>query len=308
MTTTKELMEFVRQFAFTEDEARPFVDRAQSRDYWLSLCPELTIGAPAPHLSRLASQDAVFHDVAAAIADYETCGHCIVHGAFPENAIEALRRAVWAVHAAGWPMIFAFVYDQFWALPRSACMDVLVGAIIGRPYQPAISFWVNHVPNQRGGSGFTPHTDDVRPGYPSVTCWIPLTAATPENGCVYVIERAGPGQGVPTKFSGIESFTAPQVASTLAHVRALPANPGAFLAWPNDTVHWGGRFLRGDEGRLAISWHFVGADYENVDADLERALIPDAPLPRFAHRLHWLCLSLLRFRGRDPVLERFAPV
>lgn len=298
-------MAFVRRFAFTEEETRPLVERAQNPDYWRSLSPAMTIGSRATEIAREGSR---YPDVDDALADYRSCGHCAVHGAFDAGSIDKLNSAVLAVHEAGWPMIFAFVYDQFWTIARTSKLDWFVSALLGPGYQTAISFWVNYVPTKRGGSGFTPHVDDVRPGHHSVTCWIPLTPATADNGCVYVIEKGTDNQALPETFVGVESFTAPQVASALAHVRALPVNPGSFLAWPNDTIHWGGMFLRGDQARMALSWHFTGADFENVDPDLSRALVPDQPLPEFEHRLRWLSQALLRFRGRDPALERFAPV
>jgi hypothetical protein len=70
----------------------------------------------------------------------------------------------------------------------------------------------------------------------------------------------------------------------------------------------GGMFLRGDQARLALSFHFASADFENVDSSLCKALLVERPLPRFDDRLRWVCQSMLRFRGRDPLLERFAPV
>lgn len=67
-------------------------------------------------------------------------------------------------------------------------------------------------------------------------------------------------------------------------------------------------FLRGDRARLALSFHFASADFGNIDSSLRKALLPERPLPRFDDRLRWVCQSMLRFRARDPLLERFAPV
>jgi len=301
--STEQLAEFVKQFALTKEEARPLIQQAQDPHYWTTLCPAMTISkncvAAAPATPDRGTLDA--------IGEYNEYGHCIVSEAFSVNDIDALKSGVFAVQEAGWPMIFASVYDQFWATARTPKLAAFVGALLGPSYQPTISFWVNHVPPRRGGSGFTPHLDDVRPGYDSVTCWLPLTQATPDNGCIYVIER-GPGHQLPANFVGVESFTSAQVCRTLAHVRALPASPGAFLAWPNQTIHWGGMFLRGHEARLALTWHFTSADYENLDPALRLALVPGQSLPRFENRLRWACQSMMRFRSRDPVLERFAPV
>jgi Phytanoyl-CoA dioxygenase (PhyH) len=300
----EELIAFIRQCAVTGDEAQSLVQRAQNPDCWLSLCPAMTITTSEPETDPLDELDS---DLASAIHEYRTYGHCAVHNAFAPGEIETLAMAVNSVGVAGWPLIFAFVYDMLWSVGRAAKLRAFVSALIGPDYQPTISFWVNHVPATRGGSGFPPHMDDVRPGCHTVTCWIPLTPATPDNGCVYVIERDSENPDEPVDLSGA-NLTAAQVLSALPHVRALPTGPGSFLAWPNDTIHWGGMFLRGQQARMALSFHFASADFENIDSSLRESMLIERPLPRFEDRLRWVCQSMLRFRGRDPLLERFAPV
>ena len=305
-TAAEELIAFIRQCALNEGEVQSLVERAQDPEYWVSLCPAMTIttNQPVPETPFLGESNS---DLASAIHDYRTYGHCAVHSAFAPGEIETLATAVNSVGEVGWPLIFAFVYDMLWSVGRAAKLRAFVSALIGADYQTAISFWVNHVPAARGGSGFPPHMDDVWPGHHTVTCWAPLTPVTPDNGCIYVIERDPENSGEPVDLSDA-NLTAGQVLSVLPRVRALPADPGSFLAWPNDTIHWGGMFLRGHRARLALSFHFASADFENVDSSLRKALVSERPLPRFDDRLRWVCQSMLRFTRRDPLLERFAPV
>jgi hypothetical protein len=303
-TAAEELVGFIRECAVTGAEAQYLVERAQDPGYWVSLCPAMSITTDQPETASLKVPDS---DLASVINEYRTYGHCAVHNAFGLGEIEALATAVNSVGEAGWPLIFAFVYDQLWSVGRAAKLRAFVSALIGPGYQPTISFWVNYVPATRGGSGFPPHRDDVQPGHHVVTCWVPLTPATPDNGCVYVIERDSENPDEPIDLS-CANLTAAQVLRALPRVRALPASPGSFLAWPNDTIHWGGMFLRGEQARLALSFHFASADFENVDSSLRKALLSERPLPRFDDRLRWVCQSMLRFTRRDPLLERFAPV
>lgn len=304
MATATELIAFIRECAVTGAEAQSLVERAQDPDYWISLCPAMTITTDQQETASVKGSDS---DLVSAINEYRTYGHCAVHNVFAPGEIEALARAVTAVGEAGWPLIFAFVYDMPWSVGRVAKLRAFVSSLIGAEYQPTVSFWVNHVPATRGGSGFPPHMDDVWPGHHTVTCWVPLTPVTPDNGCVYVIERNSENSSDPVDLSGA-NLTAAQVLSALPRVRALPAGPGSFLAWPNDTIHWGGMFLRGQQARIALSFHFASADFENVDSSLRESMLIDRPLPRFEDRLRWVSKSMLRFRGRDPLLERFAPV
>ncbi|HKG46744.1 MAG TPA: phytanoyl-CoA dioxygenase family protein [Pyrinomonadaceae bacterium] len=300
----EELIAFIRQCAVTDGEAESLVERALDPAYWLSQCPAMTITTSRLETGPSQKLDA---GLATEIHDYKTYGHCAVHDAFELGDIAALQTAVISISQAGWPLIFAFVYDMFWKVGRTAKLRAFVSSLIGSEYQPTISFWVNHVPAVRGGSGFPPHMDDVWAGHHTVTCWVPLTPVTPDNGCIYVIERNSDNCGDPVDLSG-DDLTAAQVLSALPRVRALPAGPGSFLAWPNDTIHWGGMYLRGRQARIALSFHFASADFENVDSSLRDSMSIARPLPRFEERLRWVSQSMLRFRGRDPLLERFAPV
>jgi len=303
-TTAEELIAFIRQCAVTEGETDSFVERARNPDYWISLCPTTTITASQPETGP---SEELNSDLASVIHDYRTYGHCAVYDAFALDDIAALQTAAISISEAGWPLIFAFVYDEFWKIGRTTKLRAFVSSLIGSGYQPTVSFWVNYVPAVRGGSGFPPHMDDVWPGHHTVTCWVPLTPVTPDNGCLYVIERDSENSGESVDLSGA-NLTGAQVLSALPRVRALPARPGSFLAWPNNTIHWGGMFLRGQQARMALSFHFTSADFENVDPSLRESMLIHRPLPRFEDRLRLVCKSMLRFRGRDPLLERFAPV
>ena len=94
---------------------------------------------------------------------------------------------------------------------------------------------------------------------------IPVTEATPLNGCMYVVPRMfDPGD--------IE-------AVDVRNVRALPAEPGAVMGWNQDIWHWGGRSsTRAREPRISVSLEMqrgdVPAEYPNLiasDAVLELA-------------------------------------
>jgi ectoine hydroxylase-related dioxygenase (phytanoyl-CoA dioxygenase family) len=99
-----------------------------------------------------------------------------------------------------------------------------------------------HVAADPGASGWGPHRDgnlgdgtldDGQDGL--ITVWIPLTEATPANGCMYVL---------PTDRDPLvpESLKVYGVArSDLAGVRSLPAAPGDVLGWNTRLLHWGGR-------------------------------------------------------------------
>jgi hypothetical protein len=303
--TSAELRAIVSKFALTSAETAQLLEKAQDRLYWQALCPTMTIG---PEHKRTATVAPDKTRLDQAINEYWTYGHCAVSDAFAPADIEALRETIFAVHTAGWPMIFASVYDLFWTFTRSSKADSFLQRILGSGYQPTLDFWVNYVPAARGGAGFAAHKDDVRPGHHAVNCWIPLTPANTDNGCIYVIEKSAHIKDLLAHFVDTRHFTSEQVCTALSHVRALPTNPGSFLAWPNDTIHWGGMYARGDQARLALTWHLTASDHHNVDPHLQSALVPDGPLPEFEYRLRWACELVLHYRGRNAFLERFEPL
>lgn len=300
--TAEQIQEFVTANAMSSDDVRRLAGQALEPGYWTSACPWLSLSTHRPCAT---SVNESMPDVTETLDEYRRCGYGVCEDAFEIGDLSSLARAVFAVHGAGWPLVFSFVYDQFWTLLDAPKLRAFLTSVVGRHYQTTARFLVNYVPAMPGGSGFPPHIDGGLDH--TVTCWVPLTSASPDNGGIYVIERTPESMSVVTEFKSLEAFNKQQMMLLLAHSRAVPMSPGGFLAWPQDTIHWGGQFRRGTE-RLALSWEFRGAHHENVDDMLPLALHVDRPLPEFEDRLRWICHSLSKALGRDVVLKRFLPV
>lgn len=300
--TAEQIQEFVTANAMSRDDARRLAGQALDPDYWTSICPGLSLSTYRP---RVTPVNGSALDVTETLDEYRRSGYGVCEDVFEINHLNAMARAVFAVQSAGWPMVFSFIYDQFWTLLDAPKLRTFLTSVFGRNYQTTARFLVNYVPATLGGSGFPPHIDGGRAH--TATCWVPLTSASPDNGGIYVIERTPESMSVVTEFKNLEAFNKQQMMLLLAHSRAVPMSPGGFLAWPQDTIHWGGQFRRGKE-RLALSWEFMGAQHENFDDMLPLALHVDRPLPEFEDRLRWICHSLSKTLGRDVVLKRFLPV
>lgn len=204
--------------------------------------------------------------------------------------------------ADGISPVFAFLFDEFWA-PFHA-LDALLGGVLGR-YAMLPDFWAWNVDPQKGESGWAPHRDQGRvslapDGAPlSLTCWIPLTEATPLNGCMYIVPAAmDPVYGTPHEkdHHRIE----------LSAARALPAKPGDFLVWNQAVLHWGGRTSRrAEHSRVSMAMEFQRQDIEPFNLPL---LPPGKPVP-FELRLQLVAKQLLQYRHMyrlDPALEKLA--
>lgn len=303
--TRREVVSFIREQAIPGDEVERRVRLARDPGYWASLAPV----SDGRDTSGHAPNDDPCIDrarVDAAIASYRSRGWCAVRDAFAPARVDALRECVSAVRREGWPLVFAFIFDPCWTIVRAPVLDAFLHAQLeDERYQTTVRFWVHYVAAVTGASGFPPHVDGGC-GHHTMSVWVPLTSATTANGCIQLVERSE----ATTSVLGRDRSTPiswREMLSVLRHVRALPIEPGGFLAWPHDTMHWGGMFEDGAP-RLALSWEITGSAYENPDPALRAALDPDRPLPAFRDRLRWVCQALLQLRGREAPLERFVPI
>lgn len=205
----------------------------------------------------------------------------------PEADVDALRDAVLAVRDAGLPPVFVFAYAPAWhVFLRLAALweGALGGEVVAAP-----NLWAWVV--SPGERGWPPHQDrpGSRPlsarGEPLViTAWIPLTPATPLTGCIYL---------APTSYyAGDDGFAVPP-----QDVRAVPAPPGAVLAWHPRVIHWGGRAApHAPNPRVALSLELQRADVPPFGPRVYRR---DA-LPDLRARLGIVAEMLLTYAHQVP--------
>jgi hypothetical protein len=203
------------------------------------------------------------------------------------DAVSALRRA-------GWPPVFSFVFDEFWL--AFGKLDQLIAGVLGGDYAVLPDFWAWHIDPRTDDRGWAPHRDKGRralfdDGRPkSLTVWLPLTDATPLNGCMYIV----PADRDPTygTESEVELRFQPQ------DIRALPAAAGSVLLWNQAVVHWGARSApRTVPPRISLSAEFQRTDVPAFNTPLMRPL----ELPTFATRLRLIGRQILRYRHMYPL-------
>ena len=167
------------------------------------------------------------------------------------EVLARLSAGVSALAAAGLPPLLILAFDEAWCLQEAVHAAITRAALPG--HTVALNDWaVFHVPPGGGAAGWPPHRD--RPGTSGrdavdgatrlpryVTCWLPLTPATPETSCLHFLPRdADPGFDGPNPPPGecplAAAVTAPAHFQRLV---ALPAAPGALLAFGSRTLHYG---------------------------------------------------------------------
>jgi hypothetical protein len=213
-----------------------------------------------------------------------------------------LAAGVERLHARGLPPPFVFLFDEAWA--AFAQIDAQIAEILGPRYQVLPDFWSWRIDTDPKDHGWAPHRDR---GYRSLgvggaplalTVWIPLTAATPTNSCMYVLPAGlDPVYGTPGDS---------QYDVKLADIRALPAAPGDYLVWNQAVLHWGSRSSRlGDGPRLSMALEFQRGDASPFNTPL----LPARIRPGFEERMRLVAKQILQYRHMYPLtpeLERLA--
>jgi hypothetical protein len=202
----------------------------------------------------------------------------------PEMA-ETIRRLA----SLGAPPALAWHFDEFWMM--FARLQRLLCALLGDRPIMLPEFWAWHVDPRNQEAGWRPHRDKGREslledGSPKVvTLWLPLTDATPLNGCMYLV----PADRDPTYGTAEES----QHRFSLADIRALPAASGAVLGWDQAVLHWGSHAAnRQVAPRISIACEFQRRDVEPYNVPLLDPLDP----PDFRTRQVLIGRQMLRYQ------------
>ncbi|MDV7339970.1 phytanoyl-CoA dioxygenase family protein [Terasakiella sp. A23] len=269
-------------------------DKLQDVSYWRTLNPHLSISevptfSPPLDLSERfdAISDTLHHD-----------GYLHQSPLLPEKDIKALRTGIENLVAEGWPAAFIYVYDDVWNLFHQ--LNGFLSHFLGDDFGLLPHFWAWHIDKDEGGatSGWPPHVD-----YPgecaffddflvSLSLWIPLTDATPENGCMNILP-----------LSRQKEYDPPIVEPTdilLQDVRCLPAKAGSLLGWRQDLWHWSGRSSRyAADPRMSLSLEFQNRAFDPLCPPLFDLTNPPEPL----ERVRMICAQFAKYDH----MERVSP-
>ena len=261
-----------------------FAARALDETYWRSLREE-------------SPRAAAEFEAAPAVASLERHGWFAIDDAIPRALATSMLEAVERVRAAGWPPVFAFVYEEFWSLFRTPAFRALAAAAIGDDAAQTAYFWTHIV----GDAGWAPHADaasDDEP--PRLNLWLPLRDATLDNGCMVVVPR---DRAPRVDINRAASFDRATTLTLLQSARALPAPAGALLGWDFRTIHWGAaRHDASAPPRISIAIELCSANAMRQRG--EEAIALDL-VPDFRNRLRLIAGAIGTYARREPELARF---
>jgi len=263
----------------------------ESSDFWRQLNPHLTI-TDTPFAGRPAAYEFSSRDVER--ARLQICEDGYLHSGPGVSAdhCQALATALRRIIEARQHPLFLAVYDEYWRVWPG--LAPLLTPILGKDYRILGNIWVWCISDQTARAGWTPHRDDQFQHRPTLrddrrptllTVWIPITDATPLNGCMYVLPLSR-DPNFPNRPMAFDP-------GTLQSVRALPAQAGSVLGWNQYVLHWGGAASKwADAPRMSMGLYAQSADvplFTDNPVDFEQ------PLP-FAKRLTHIASNMLRHK------------
>ena len=189
---------------------------------------------------------------------------------------------------------FCFMYDEFWMM--FSRLHQVMCRLLGEQYAMLPDFWAWHVDPRVGQSGWKAHRDkgskslfpDGRPK--SLTVWLPLTDATPLNGCMYMV----PAYMDPTYNTPDDKAWRFQPQD----IRALPIAAGGALCWTQAAIHWGSHSSPRAEGpRISLAFEFQRGDVPPMNTPL----LPPFVSLTIEQRLVLICKQVVQYQHMYPL-------
>ncbi|HUQ49250.1 MAG TPA: phytanoyl-CoA dioxygenase family protein [Terriglobales bacterium] len=299
--------DFLKTIAQLKEQATLPADALQHRlqqsldpNYWTGILPGMTIGVPlaAP---REESGDA---DQRLQLSEQQLRQHGYFNtpAVFSSEATARLRQAVLTLIEQDWPPAFVFVFDQFWNLFRGPQVDSFIQGIVGAGYRQVPYVWAHYVSGST--AGWTPHVDDGF-GDTKIALWVPLSDATVDNGCIYLVPRNKVTEDFSRKIQEATTFTSGEVIQLLHHAQALPASPGSLLGWGAEVIHWGSHSKAGAPPRISVAVEFVRRDCPETGTYGLSSMEVAEGSPSFETRLLLIAKNLIQYQSYEPRVSRY---
>ena len=287
----------------TSDEVQERLAQATSRAYWQRLNPGLSIELrKSPREIERTSLDP--SERSELVEHFAEAGYFSSRPIISTSFLKRLVASVRNLRRQGWPEVFAFIYDEFWLVPRIPSVRKLLTATLGAGYKQNRFLWCYYISPHPGSHGWMPHADGLNMEG-RLQIWIPLTDATLDNGCVYVIPNNRVPHDLVEDLLGHQHLNAWNVSVLLQNCKALPARAGSILSWEFGVVHWGSVVGKTAHPRISIAMEFQSARAK-IRPSEQPLFDSTGPLPSFEERLFIVGSSLGEYTKFEPSIQRFA--
>lgn len=186
---------------------------------------------------------------------------------------------------------------------RTSSLAQLLSSYLGVEYRQRSSVWTHYVAPNPWASGWYPHVDGPGKGK-RLSLWIPLTDASLDNGCMYVIPRDRVPESLPRAYTDWERASIRERERILHGVRPLPATAGSILGWEHDLIHWGGRARESAiQPRVSMAVEFLDGSVTPEKRDVP--VFDPLAIPSFQQRLQVIGQAILSYQKFEPILNRY---
>lgn len=276
----------------------PMIEQFSRAEFWRSLEPAMHI-ADVPFMQGVQPMKLEEPTLAALRQLMRIEGYFQIPPQNWQLPIADMAALIARLDAKGWPLPFCFVYDEFWLMYYR--LHKLIEGLLGPEYLRLPDFWAWLVNPRKAESGWSPHRDKGHSalfpdGSPkALTVWLPLTDATPLNGCMYIVPAdRDPAYG---------TINDNKPAHKIADIRALPAQAGSVLSWNQAVLHWGSHSsARETLPRISLAFEFQSAKAEPLNTPLTRP----QEIPDFEFRLRLIAKQILQYRHMYPLSDDVA--
>ena len=259
-------------------------DSLLTKEFWVNLNPYLNIENIVYDNQSIISYKNLVQDK----NHLEKLGYLHKKNSNFKVPISLMKKSITGIVNYKLPPVFAFVYDEFWYIQFQ--LRMLLEKFLDKNYKQLPDFWAWHVSS--GQSGWAPHRDKVEGSLfknnipKSLTVWIPLSKASPNNSCMYMLPANK------DKFYNKPKLNK-NFPGVLSDIRALPAEAGDVLMWTQEVYHWGSS--SGEESlnepRISIAFEFQRSDV----APFNTLLLEPNLLPTFNDRLALISMQILQY-------------
>jgi hypothetical protein len=289
------------QAVLSESEVQSLFQKAVDIDYWKTLSPRMGV-LDLHSVDHLEGEPYSSEQQGWALAHLARHGYFQMRPLARPDLTARMCASVEVLRGAGWPAVFTFVYDEFWTVWRTPSMIRLLSGYFEAGYLQTCGVWTYRVEPQQRSSGWAPHVDS-RNDEERLSVWIPLTDATIDNGCMYVIPLDRVPPGLPTSYLDWKSISTLELGTLLHSVTPLPANVGSVLGWNNRLIHWGGRATElAACPRISIAAEFL---HERTRPHRGELPVFGVTSPDFPTRLRVIGQAILKYEKFEPLMRRY---
>ncbi len=263
------------------------IDKFSNKNFWESFSPDLEIEKKKLDYKINFSTKEKKENINNVI--YQ--GYTHIKNPGLKISLDPLKRTINALAELNLPPVFIFAYDELWCLQYQ--INNFMKKLLNEDYYQLPDFWAWNV--RPGQAGWTPHRDksggtlyeNNKPK--SITVWIPLTKAVPDNSCMYILPANH------DKFYNLEKPFSLDYGfpGNLTDIRALPAEPKDVLIWTQHVLHWGSNSNAKHifEPRISVAYEFQRSDVSPYN----NPLINPREIPSFEKRMWLIAKQILQY-------------